>query len=445
MKKLFSSYSDEPLYIQLYMYYRDMIINGEIKSGDKLPSVRKCALEYGISKMTVENAYMQLVSEGYIYAKSQSGYYVSKISDLADNGEYDRLRTENINSNNAVNEPTVSAAENECFNFKLWQKYVKNALRCEDRLLTYGEYQGERDLREALSEYASKQRGVVCSADDIVVGAGVQNLLQLLCNLDADKGTVLFTGTPFIQGRTVFEDYGYEVTDSKARAREGKLNFIYTSPSRSNKFNSVMNISDRIDMLNFAVERGSIVIEDDYDSEFCYFARPVPSLQGLDRGENVAYIGTFSKLLLPSIRISFMVLPQKLREKYSERGRFYNQTASKTEQIALARYITDGKLVTQIRKARKHYESKAEQIIDEIEKQTNPLKVGISDSGFMLWFEYETVNTAAEIERNLCEKNIKIKQIEQIDQNRVRLFVNSTTINIDEIGNFVNFIKNTLT
>lgn len=440
MKTLFSAYSDEPLYIQLYMHYRDMIIRGEMKSGDKLPSVRKCATEYGVSKMTAENAYMQLVAEGYISAKSQSGYYVCKISDFTGTlPEADTGRSEAVKKAESV--PTASAAENECFDFRVWQKYVKNALRCEDRLLTYGEYQGERDLREALSEYATGQRGVVCTASNIVVGAGVQNLLQLLCNLDRDRDSVLFSGTPFVQGRTVFEDYGYKVLDSKAEADSGRLNFIYTSPSRSNRFNAVMNISDRVDMLNFARERGSVVIEDDYDSEFCYFSRPVPSLQGLDRGENVAYIGTFSKLLLPSIRISFMVLPQNLVERYGERGRFYNQTASKTEQIALARYITDGRLVTQIRRARKHYESKAERMKEEIEKQINPPKVSISDSGFMLWFDWETKKSPTEIREKLLQNRIKIKEIEQIDQNGVRIFVNSPSVNYDEIENFVKFIK----
>lgn len=445
MKKIFAAYDGEPLYIQLYMYYRDMIISGEMKSGEKLPSVRKCALEYGVSKMTVENAYMQLVSEGYIFAKSQSGYYVCNIAGLENNRAYNEYRAASENKNHTNTELVVSPAENESFDFKIWQKYVKNALRCEERLVTYGEYQGERDLREALSEYASKQRGVVCSSSDIVVGAGVQSLLQLLCNLDSEREKVLFTGTPFVQGKAVFEDYGYEVTDKMSEAQTGNLNFIYTSPSRSNGFHAVMNIADRINMLNFAKEHGSVVIEDDYDSEFCYFSRPVPSLQGLDRGENVAYIGSFSKLLLPSIRISFMVLPQKLRGRYAERGRFYNQTASKTEQIALARYITDGRLVTQIRKARKHYESKAERMKDEIEKQITCVKVNISDSGFLLWFDCETEKTALNIEQKLSENNIRLHRIEQIGQDSVRLFVNSSTINDEKIKTFANFIKLALT
>jgi GntR family transcriptional regulator/MocR family aminotransferase len=445
MNDLFSEYAGEPLYIQLYMYYREMIIKGVLKYGDKLPSVRKCAAEFALSKMTVESAYMQLTAEGYVFAKSQSGYYVSKISDIEFIGKAPSGDDEDVKKFKPDYDLSGSSVDIECFDFNLWQKYVKNALRCEDRLLSYGEAQGEYDLRKALSEYASKERGVVCSPSQIVIGAGVQSLIQLLCALDDSNSDVIFVGAPFEQGTVVFKDYKYRVIDGKENYDgQNRISFIYVSPSHSNKFCDVMNISARVDLLNFARAHDCIIIEDDYDSEFCYFSRPVSSLQSLDGGRNVAYIGTFSKLLLPSIRISFMVLPVKLAQAYKKKSRLYNQTASKTEQIALARYITDMRLITQIRKARKHYENKAELMKNKIISEISPDFIKISDSGFMIYFDITSEISAQTLVESLLSKKVKIKGAEQIEQNHIRIFVSSASIKLADIDKSVKSLKNSL-
>ena len=444
MNELFSAYEGEPLYIQLYMYYRDRIISGNMKYGDKLPSIRKCSAEFNISKMTVESAYMQLCAEGYVFPKSQSGYYVSKISDLP-KGSVGIIDDEDVEANDKpLYDLSGSSADSECFDFKVWQKYIKNALRCEDRLLSYGEFQGEYDLRKALSDYASKQRGVVCSPSQIVIGASVQNLLQILCSLNDKRSSVVSSGSRFRQGRAVFEDYGYKIY-SKLDDYDGQddVSFIYVSPSHYNGYD-IMGISERINLLNFAREHDAIVIEDDFDSEFCYFARPVPSLQGLDRGEHVAYIGTMSRLLLPSIRISFMVLPQKLLKAYRQKGRLYNQTASKTEQIALARYISDDRLTAQIRKARKIYEEKTELMKSAIENELNPRSVEVSDSGFIIKFELFCQKNIEEIEFKLKQTKVSVKAIQQVEQNSLRVFVSSAGVSKNDVISSVKMLKLTL-
>lgn len=443
MENLFSAYAGEPLYIQLYMYYRDIIINGTLKYGDKLPSIRKCAAEYNISKMTVESAYMQLAAEGYVYTKSQSGFYVCKLSDLPEKGVQNDFGEE-AEKSVVKYDLSGSSADSECFDFKLWQKYIKNALRCEDRLLSYGEYQGEYDLRKALSDYASGQRGVVCTPSQIVIGAGVQELIRLLCSLDENRSSAIFCGRPFKQGIAVFEDFGYRVYPNQAEYNDdGGVSFIYVSPSHY-KGNNVMPISDRIDLLNFAREHNSIVIEDDFDSEFCYFSRPVSSLQGLDGGEQVAYIGTMSRLLLPSIRISFMVLPRKLAEAYRKRGALYNQAASKTEQLALARYITDDRLTVQIRRARKIYEEKTKLLKECIEKELNPLSVETSDSGFMLKVEIKSETSTEILKESLARNGVSIKDAVKINQNSTLIFVSSAGVPKENISNSVKMLKNTI-
>lgn len=445
MNDLFTSYSGEPLYIQLYMYYRDLIINGTLKYGDRLPSIRKCAAEYGVSKLTVESAYMQLAAEGYVFTKSQSGVYVSQLSDLPRVTSKDNTAEESENGHGMIYDLSGSSADSDCFDFGIWQKYIKNALRCEDRLLSYGENQGEYDLRRALGDYAGSQRSVVCRPSNIVVGAGVQNLLQLLCALDGSRSSVIFIGSPFEQGTRIFEDYGYKVFRS-AEEYDGAtpVSFIYVSPSHFSEQNEVMSISERINLLNFAREHNSIVIEDDFDSEFCYFSRPVPSLQGLDGGEQTVYIGTMSRLLLPSIRISFMVLPQKLAETYRRMGQLYNQTASKTEQIALARYITDQRLTAQIRKARKLYEAKTELMKSLIIQQIKPETIGVSESGFIIYFDTECDENAEKIKKLLFQNGINVKKAEQIEQRKVRVFVSSAGVLTGEIEASVKLLKNVL-
>lgn len=441
MKDLFSDYKGEPLYIQLYMYYRDRIIDGSLSHGEKLPSIRKCSLDFGISKMTVESAYMQLAAEGYVYPKSQSGFYVAEISDFTQSEKITDIEDEKEISIPTEFDFSGSTVDIECFDFKLWQKYVKNALRCEERLLSYGDPQGEYDLREALSEYATRQRGVLCTPSQIVIGASVQNLIQLLCSLSKGSGTVVFEGKSFLQGRAVFEDYGFDVINGKENYIGNNVDFVYVSPSHYGDLGEVMNISERIKLLNFARKYNSIIIEDDFDSEFCYFSRPVSSMQGLDGGERVAYIGTMSKLLLPSIRISFMVLPKHLAYAYRQKGSVYNQTASKTEQIALARYIKDQRLVTQIRKSKKLYEHKTALMKSAIERELCPEKIFVSESGFVVFFDVLNKENAFLLKEKFRRNGVVVKSLEQLSQNSVRIFVSSASVPKNAIENSVKMLK----
>ena len=241
----------------------------------------------------------------------------------------------------------------------IWRRYLKSALRQTERLLFYGDPQGEYDLRQEIAKYATETRNCVCSEDNIVIGAGVQTLLNILCPLIKNRKVVCFDDLSYRQGTAIFNDYGFNVNNSRE-----KSNIIYVSPSYSTRWGDVMSVKERFDLTEFARENNKLIIEDDYGSEFRYFNRPTPSLQGLDGGENIVYLGTFSKLLLPSIRISFMILPQSLTKKYLEKKEVYNQTVSKADQIALCSYIRDGHLNSQIKKSRKIYVQKSKILTD---------------------------------------------------------------------------------
>ncbi len=345
------------LYMQIYDYYKNLIESGKLPEGSKLPSIRRCANERNVSKTTVELAYMCLCDDGYVLPKNQSGYYVSNRGNLIEKQE---IKNEKINQKMEIlYDFASSGVDAESFNMDIWRRYVKSALRQNQRLLFYGEPQGEYDLRCEIAKYAREMRNCICTEENIVIGAGVQTLLNILCPLLKDKKSVCFDDLSYRQGTAIFTDYGFRVTDNRE-----KSNIIYTSPSYSTRWGDIMSVKDRFDLTEYARKHNKLIIEDDYGSEFRYFNRPTPSLQGLDGGENVVYLGTFSKLLLPSIRISFMILPQSLLVEYNKKKDLYNQTVSKVDQIALCSYIRDGHLNSQIRKSRKLYSQKSKIFTD---------------------------------------------------------------------------------
>ncbi len=398
--------SNIPLYMQVYTYYRELITGGKLKPNTRLPSIRRCAESLSISRTTAEAAYFQLCADGYIVSKPQSGYYVT---DLYFHPPRERVAAENHSKTEIIYDFSSLSADRESFDFDLWRRYLKSALRQDERLLSYGEVQGERDLRAAVAQYISEKRNVVCSADSIVIGAGVQSLLHILCAVLDNRRTIAFQDKDFAQGMAVFRDHGFSIVGEKEKAK-----ILYTSPSHINRWGDVMPTNERIALLKSAALCGTLLIEDDYDNEFAYFDRPAPALQGLDGGQNVIYLGTFSKLLLPSIRLSFMVLPDQLLARYREIAALYNQTASKAEQIALCQFIRDGHLASQIRKVRKLYIQKAQlleaAVCESFGAHTAPR---IGETGFSVRVHIQTPLCARELMRRAADNGIALRAVDE--------------------------------
>ena len=333
-------------YTQIYNTVRDMILSGELQHGDKIPSVRKAATTYNVSMTTVQNAYFELCADGYIIAHNKSGYFVSGIEHSHGSEDYDEM------PNNIKYDLTGGIADEESFDFSLWQRYIKSALRQKERLLSYSQPKGEYDLRCAIAQYIKERRNVITSPDRIIVGAGLQPLLHIICSL-LDKGKcVSFPDKSFVSGMGVFKDYGFDV-----HIRDKDADVIYVSPSHMTRWGDVMPIKRRLELTEYSKKHNSLVIEDDYENEFLYNVKPTPSLYALGK-DNIIYMGSFSAMLLPGIRISFMVLTKELTKKYNENAFRYAQTAGKTEQIALCSYIRDGRIQSQTRKIRRIYTAK---------------------------------------------------------------------------------------
>lgn len=428
------NHNKECLYLQVYEHYRTLIMEHRIPAGSRMPSLRKCAAELKLSRTTIENAYLQLAADGYIIAKAQSGYYVTNIA------SQDPIKKTKVSALPPIKFDFASAGvDRESFRFDLWQRYIKSALRQTERLLSYGEPQGEYDLRTVLAEYVRQKRNVNCTAEDIVVGASVQSLLNILCPLIKNRKTVSFPNPSFVQGSTIFSDYDFEI-----KYRNKDCNVIYVSPAHMTKWGEIMPVSRRMELVHYAAGRDSLIIEDDFENEFVYYQKPTPSIFNLAGGHGVVYIGSFSRLLLPSIRLSFMVLPPELKEPYLAVSAHYNQTASKAEQIALCQFIRDGHLSSQTRRLKKLYSQKLKQlfyIVQQVFGENCEIQIGTAGTSLALTIPYKGDGNLL---KQKARKNGMRLQILAKEDNHITLLLSCSSIPADDFLPACELLKNIL-
>ncbi len=431
-----------PRYLRVYQYYKDLIMSGQLKSGIKLPSIRKASVQLQVSRTTMESAYMLLAAEGYIISKPQSGYYVTDIGSKEHQMDALPKAYKGPEKQEIFYDFVTSNVDRDSFRFELWRRYMKSALRQDERLLSYGEPQGEWDFREVLCGYLQKERSVVCSPEQIVIGAGVQSLLNILCPLLKGRKNILFHNPNFMQGRAVFEDYNFEIATDQEEIDGG---IYYISPSQLTKWGGVLNITERRQLLKEAQKQDFLVIEDDYNSEFRYFQKPTPALQGLAGGQGVIYLGTFSKMLLPSIRMSFMVLPPELMEAYQARRGMYNQTASKAEQIAITQFIRDGHLNSQIRKSRKIHLAKSMELAETVENVLGTKgEPRIGETGFHVYVTLDTNLNAEEVAKKAKEKGLLILPEADSGEGRPTIMLNIANVAVSDYETAMMLLKECL-
>lgn len=411
---------EEPFYIQIYTYFKTKIIKGYLKKDEKLPSIRELSMELKVSKTTVESAYNQLVVEGYVNNIPKKGYFVVELRKydfpIHQNKKSIPREVHRIFYKNA-------GVDRESFDVKMWKRlYGSVLIEQKESLFISGDPQGEEDLREKICEFVQRTRGVRCSRDQIVVGAGIQYLLGILCSLlKKEHHSIAMEYPGFIQAKNVFEDYHMDIVSipvSKEgidikKLKDSHAKMVYISPSHQYPTGSVMPIDKRLEILNWSRENDGIIIEDDYDCLLRYESLPIPALQGLDKGGQVIYLGSFSKILLPSIRISYMILPENILKKYISQKNRYAQSSSKIEQLTLARFMEKGCFGKHLRRIRKIYSKKNEKIVDFIKKQgKDKIHILGHDSGLHMMFEIKTDKTRQEIIKEAQKTNIYLEIIE---------------------------------
>lgn len=365
--------SSTPLYEQLYRVMKESIIHGNLAVGSKLPSKRKLAELLAISQTTIEVAYTQLVAEGFITAIARSGYYIEQVDELS---YVDETRKE-IEQIEAV-KPSFSIDFNsghidiDAFPFNQWRKYAKSLLDDKSRnLLLLGHPQGDLELRQQIASYLYSSRGVRCTPQQVVIGSGTEQLLPLLIRLLGKEAIYAIENPGYPITHHIFANNDREILAISVDEDGMKVSDLehlpatvaYVTPSHQFPTGAILSASRRVQLLNWAAsQEGRYIIEDDYDSEFRYVGKPIPSLQGMDHSERVIYISTFSKSLMPSLRIAYLVLPMHLLDAYQQTFPYYSSTVPRLDQHVLSQFMRDGHFSKHLNRMRKLYRKKLEKL-----------------------------------------------------------------------------------
>ncbi|SHH12729.1 PLP-dependent aminotransferase family protein [Clostridium grantii] len=388
--------SSKPFYMQIYEHVKKEILSGNLAANSKLPSIRDFSSNTNLSKNTIDAAYQQLIAEGYIRSKSKSGFFVENIEQIPENlssMDYNSsLKQSKIKEEFCLYDFTNGQIDLDSFPLSTLRKIINESLLTTEKdLLFYGEHVGDKGLRFEISKYIYQSRGVLSSPEQIIIGSGTQQSLSLLSLvLQKFDKNLAFEDPGYIGARNVFEHYGFDIASIPVdengicinKLKESKSKIVYITPSHQFPLGRVMPIKRRVELLNWALKENSYIIEDDYDGEFRYKGKPIPSLQSLVSNNRVIYLGTFSKSLMPSIRISYMVLPKELMEIYKNNFTIYEQPVPRIIQKSLEIFIKEGHWYKHLKKCRNVYKKKHDLLISSIYKYFGPKAEVIgADSG----------------------------------------------------------------
>jgi GntR family transcriptional regulator/MocR family aminotransferase len=383
---------DVPLHRQLYSEIRKAILTGRLRPKERIPSSRYLAKSLEISRTTVTNCYDQLQSEGYIETVMGSGTFVC--SQLPD----DLLVSSGVEGNYKINSPQIILSEYgvslknvdtsrrkeldlsinfsygcpalDMFPMKIWRKLLSRHCSFDSDWLDYASNTlGDKGLREAIAIYISRFRAVKCEPEQILITNGTQQALSLIVRILINKGDVITLEDPgYPSARKIFLSQEAQLlpiaVDSdglivKQLMQHNSPSLVYITPSHQFPTGAILSLPRRLELLNWAQQTEALIIEDDYDSEYRYGEKPIPSLQGLDTSQSVIYIGTFSKVLFPSLRIGYIVLPQKLVPVFNSAKWLADRQLPTLEQLVLADFIQEGHLERHTRRMRSRRRSEA--------------------------------------------------------------------------------------
>ena len=378
-----------PLYQQIEEYLKQEIQEGRLVAGMRLPSSRALSANLLVSRSTIETAYDQLVAEGYIEPVAYKGYYVCEIEGIYfQKAEYTKQnnpeKTE-IKQRRKLQKYRYDFALNgiapESFPTHTWKQLAKQVLSdSTEEIFAQGNPYGEDSFREAITEYLYHARGVKCEKSQILVGAGNDYLLMVLATLFEGDKKVAMENPTYLSAWYDLKHTGCSVCTVKSdemgicieELEKTGADVVYVMPSHQFPMGTVMPLKRRMELLRWADENQTYIIEDDYDSEFRYKGKPIPALQGFDKNERVIYIGTFSKSIAPSIRISYMALPKKLMRYYQSRYPFA-VTISKADQKIVELFLRNGHYERHLNRMRRIYKSKHDWIIRWVKEEMSEI------------------------------------------------------------------------
>ncbi|MDO5141660.1 MAG: PLP-dependent aminotransferase family protein [Eubacteriales bacterium] len=392
-------HSKTPLYEQLYRAVRADIMSGVLAGGSRLPSKRQLAAHLRVSQITVENAYSQLVAEGYLTAAPRRGYFVQP--QLAVPTAQHAPSSLPPVAPAAVSEAyaydlRTDVVDNGCFPFSTWARLSRSVLsEYADQLLHATEPCGAAALRTQIAQYLRDFRGIHVTPDHILIGAGSEYLIHLVIQLLGRDRVYALEDPGYRKLYQIFRANGAAVrplpldrqglrADALAAS---EATAVYLTPSHHFPLGTVMPAARRLEILRWAsAAPDRYVIEDDYDSEFRYASRPIPALGELDRAGRVIYVNTFAKSLAPGLRIGYLVLPDALMARYRERFSLYSSTVPSVDQLTLAAFMRTGGFERHISRSRKLYQARRDALLDALDRELAalPHEVSRSEAGLHL-------------------------------------------------------------
>ena len=408
---------------ELYKALKNDIEEGKLKRGEKLPSKRTFARNCSVSTITVQNAYDQLVSEGYITAYEKKGYFVSDgvgkkraaVSFVVKEEEEKAKMDLPDLSNNRIREDN--------FPFSIWSRLMRKTMaEKQKQLLSPMATEGVYELRKAISHHLSSFRGMAVSPSQVLVGAGTEYLYSLIIQLLGRDKTYAIEDPGYMKLERIYESNGVKSTrvqlDEKGLSLEmledSGADIAHISPNHHYPTGITMPLDRRYEILSWAAgKEDRYILEDDYDSEFRVSRNPFPTLYTLDGSGSVIYMNTFSKSLASTVRISYMVLPFDLAERFKEKLSFYSSTVSSFEQYTLASFILDGYFEKHINRMRLFYIRQRKAILSLI--YSSPMKDRCSvienDSGLHFILRLHTTLSDEKVKEILKEEGIKISAL----------------------------------
>ncbi|MGF6224858.1 PLP-dependent aminotransferase family protein [Pseudomonas frederiksbergensis] len=419
---------------------RALILEGALDPGLKLPATRVLAKSLGIARDTVENAYVQLHRDGFIVRREGAGSYVCETLGTELRGAARRrIKAQEVKGNQAapgaglsqrgrmifdsggVTDQQVIKAfatglpETRTFPTDVWERLQRQVMKdYRANVLLHGDPQGAEPLRKAIATYLNLERGAKCSADQILVLSSTRQALFLCAQLLVDAGKPILLENPgYFGARKAFETAETKVlpidvdelgicTDLLYADRSG-ANCVYVTPSHQYPTGATLPLERRLELINWAAEKGKWILEDDYDSEFHYDGQPTACVQGLDKYQRTLYLGTFSKTLYPGLRMGYMVLPHELIKAFTYARSMMDGHTPQILQLTLARFMEDGHYNAHVRAMRKLYAGRRTIMLDAIGKHLDGIVTTLRPQGGLQipcllhdgWSEEKTIRQAA--------------------------------------------------
>ncbi|MEY9976890.1 PLP-dependent aminotransferase family protein [Lysinibacillus sp. RC79] len=416
--------SDIPLNRQVYQQIREKILNGHLQAGEKLPSTRELSTELKVSRNVILDTYDQLLAEGFLLARRGSGTFVAEGAFLTQHDSSFLLNevSEKKPKNNMINFRSGIPAL-DLFPRKTWAKLSHQLWNdIESTNFGYDSPEGRLELRQTLAHYLLRTRGVDCHPEQIVITSGATQAMTLVSRLLlTPKDTVIMEDPITNDIQTIFKSSGasiypipVDVDGMKTSLIPENLQpkFVFLTPSHQFPLGGTLPIQRRIQLINFVRRNNCFLVEDDYDSEFRYEGSPVSSLQGLDP-ERVLYIGSFSKILSPALRIGYIVLPTHLIEKCRQLKWFTDLHTPSLDQLILARFIKEGYLERHIAKMKKFYKSQRDFLIQCLHTTfSNKVKVLGYSTGMHLIVELEDIHFSKELLFQIEQFDVRVYPVE---------------------------------